>query len=396
MGKWEMVRLGDVCEVINGYAFQSSNYVDVGARVIRITNVQKGQIVDDDSKFYPESDLLKRYLLQKHDLLLSLTGNVGRVGLLPNALLPAYLNQRVACIRENNAQILNKRFLFYCLNNDVFEKVCIDSSKGLAQKNMSTEWLKDYTIPLPSLEEQQKIADVLDCASTLIEKRKAQIAMLDLLVKSQFIEMFGDLVTNPKGWESRRLKEIVKIRSSKRVYQRELTADGIPFLRVSDLVNRVIHGTNICDLYISEELFDDFMANGFVPKEDDILVTSRGTLGLCYIVRNTDKFYFQDGMISWLEKQEDDINSVYLAYLFQSDFIKQQIDQVSSGSTVNYISLANLGEFKILFPPIGLQSHFAAFVAEVKESKVKMQQALAQQELLYKSLIQKCFNEEMI
>ncbi|MCL2405463.1 MAG: restriction endonuclease subunit S [Defluviitaleaceae bacterium] len=298
--------------------------------------------------------------------------------------------QRTYIIESLDKQKLDVKYLYYFL--DMYVEQLREMSIGGVIKYIKLGYLTEAQIPLPTMKEQREISDILDHASTLIEKRKAQIAKLDLLIKSQFIAMFGDPVLNPIGWKMKRLKEIVKIKSSKRVYQRELTTEGIPFLRVSDLVSRITCDTDICDLYISDELFDNFIANGLVPKANDILVTSRGTLGLCYIVKSTDRFYFQDGMISWLKKQEHDINSLYLAYLFQSDFIRKQIDQVSSGSTVNYISLANLSDFKILFPPLDMQNRFAAFVTKVEKSKTKMQQALAQQQLLYKSLMQKCIS----
>jgi len=95
------VKLGDVCNILNGFAFKSSEYVVEGIRVIRITNVQKGYIEDNDPKFYPLefSRLNDKYMLKENDLLMSLTGNVGRVGILNKKMLPAALNQRVACLR---------------------------------------------------------------------------------------------------------------------------------------------------------------------------------------------------------------------------------------------------------------------------------------------------------
>ena len=102
---------------------------------------------------------------------------------------------------------------------------------GAAQPGLTVEKLNSINISLPPLLIQQKIADTLDRAAALIEKRKAQIAKLDLLVKSQFIQMFGDPATNPMGWKVERLGNIVKVRSSKRVYQREQTLDGVPYKR---------------------------------------------------------------------------------------------------------------------------------------------------------------------
>ena len=193
MENWKTVRLGDVCEILNGYAFKSDKYVDSGIRVIRITNVQKGFIEDNSPAFYPitEKENLKDYELYENDLLISLTGNVGRVALLSKEMLPAALNQRVGCIRIRDKNLLIS-YLFTFLNSDKFESNCIYSARGIAQKNMSTEWLKNYIIPLPPIEVQKKIANNLNTCTKIIKKHNKQLNNFDLLIKSRFIEMFGD------------------------------------------------------------------------------------------------------------------------------------------------------------------------------------------------------------
>ena len=143
---WTYKKLGEVCEILNGFAFKSDEYKDEGIRVMRITNVQKGAVVDDDPKFFPieRKNEIAKYMLQEGDMLMSLTGNVGRVGIIDGSFLPAALNQRVACLRLIDNQ-LNKKFLFHILNSDVFEHNCIFNATGIAQKNMSTKWLEQYT-----------------------------------------------------------------------------------------------------------------------------------------------------------------------------------------------------------------------------------------------------------
>jgi len=178
--KWEMVELGEVCEILNGYAFKSENYVNDGVRIIRITNVQKGKIVDDNPKFYPinTKEPIEKYKLLENDLLISLTGNVGRVGFLPKEFLPAGLNQRVTCLRVNENKI-NKHFLFRILNQDKFEQECIKSASGIAQKNLSTTWLSKYKIPLPPIEIQKEIVEQIEVKQKAIEAAKAVIDNLE-------------------------------------------------------------------------------------------------------------------------------------------------------------------------------------------------------------------------
>lgn len=111
---WCWIRISDIAQILNGFAFKSQMYADSGIRIIRISNVQDGYIEDDKPVFYPldSQDFIKSFMLRDRDLLMSLTGNVGRVAIIDNSMLPAALNQRVACIRMLNPDH-NKCFLFY-------------------------------------------------------------------------------------------------------------------------------------------------------------------------------------------------------------------------------------------------------------------------------------------
>jgi type I restriction enzyme S subunit len=154
---WVAASISDFrIDILNGYAFQSSKYTNEGVRIIRITNVQDGYIEDDSPKYYPLSLILEyeRFMLKSNDLLMSLTGNVGRVGFLPESMLPAALNQRVACIQSN---IISTKFLSYLFRTNTFKNECVASAKGVAQLNISTEWLKEYIIMVPPLAEQYRI-----------------------------------------------------------------------------------------------------------------------------------------------------------------------------------------------------------------------------------------------
>ena len=394
MGKWEMVRLGDVCEVINGYAFQSSNYVSDGVRVIRITNVQKGKIVDDDPKFYASDNSLKRYLLQANDLLVSLTGNVGRVGLFPNHMLPAYLNQRVACIREKKFKQTNRRYLFYCLHADVFERACIDSSKGLAQKNMSTEWLKDYEIPLPPLPTQQKIADILDRASALIEKRKAQIAKLDLLVKSQFATMFG------KGqFPLVRLEDICGFITkgttppTSRIGS-TMTETSIPYVKVYNLSDNGELLFHEKPQYIDIDTHKSLLARSKVLPNDVLMNIVGLPLGKFALV--TDEFAeWNINQAVAIFRSTEKVLPSYLMYAMMQPYVLRPFLDMAVGIRQINLSLKQCRELEIPLPPLDLQRRFADFVRTAGQSKAGMQRGLDKLELLYKSLMQKCFGGEM-
>lgn len=152
--------------------------------------------------------------------------------------------------------------------------------------------LKKIQIPLPSLETQKNIVEVLDKAQGLIYARKEQISLMDELIQAVFYEMLGDPVENMK-WPLHFLSELCKVGSSKRIYKNEQTISGIPFLRISDLMNRIEVGDETNDLFISSEKLEELKEKELVPKAGEILVTSRGTLGESYIINDVDNFYFQ-------------------------------------------------------------------------------------------------------
>lgn len=212
-----------------------------------------------------------------------------------------------------------------------------------------------------------------------------------MLVKARFVEMFGDTEINSHNYPVKKLSNLCTISSSKRIYQDEQSNESVPFLRISNLVDLIATNRFKSDLFIPEDKYSELFENGLVPQKGDILVTSRGTLGKCYIIQENDKFYFQDGMISWLYEINKSITPLYLTLLFDTRDIKRQIDNLQSGSTVAYLSIAMLKKLDIVVPPLALQEQFATFVEQTDKSKLAIQQSLDKLETLKKSLMQEYF-----
>lgn len=307
------ITIGDACEVLNGYAFKSDKYVESGIRIIRISNVQKGYIEDNTPAFYPlDSTGLEKYMLEKNDLLISLTGNVGRVALLSKEFLPAALNQRVACLRLKTDK-LNKNFLFHILNSEYFERQCVNSSKGVAQKNMSTEWLKKYSIPLYSIEKQKEISSILDKLQSIITHRKQQLEKLDELVKDRFVEMFGDPVLNQKNFPVYIMDEIVEFQGGsqpdKKYFEYKPSDSNIRLIQIRN------YKTDKYITYIPKEearrfcTADDIMIGRYGPPIFQILQGIEGAFNVA-LMKATPKmgnrefirfFLKQDCLLHYLE-----------------------------------------------------------------------------------------------
>lgn len=377
----DKIKLKDACKILNGFAFKSGKYVDSGIRIIRIANVQKGYVEDERPTFYPNSEesSIRDYMLEEDDLLLSLTGNVGRVALLDKRWLPAALNQRVACLRIKDDRII-KDYLYFALLSDKFENDCTESSKGIAQKNMSTEWLKDYEIPLPSRQKQREIISSLKQLSMIIKNKTEQIQQLDDLIKARFVEMFGgeqcailqdlsDRITDgshlpPKGVE----KSDYLMLSSQNIFD-EINRDGARFLSKEDFEN--------------ENRRTDI-------KDGDVLVTIVGTIGRTHIVRSGEKYVFQRS-VGVIKPKSGRLNGVYLASYLQTCRAKAFLTSRAHGSSQKGIYLQDLKKLPVPLVPMALQNQFATFVAQVDKSKFAVQKSLEKTQLLFDSLMQEYF-----
>ena len=333
-------------------------------------------------------DYSKNKLIHKNTLTVGMGSVQIDIGVLTDditySVSPAYHTYKIAGV---NAEYL--RYCLECRNQDMFSRFV---KRGSRQgKTIDLKRWMTYEIPVYDKNRQQEIVDRLNRISELIEKRQEQLVQLSELVKSRFIELFGDSEFNTMQWPTEKLSELCVVSSSKRIYQNEQSTEGVPFLRISDLNERIDNVKNAPELFIPINKYNELKENGLVPTEGDILVTSRGTLGRCYIVRPEDEFYFQDGMISWLSDLSHQITSLYLSQLFAMSGIQKQIASLQAGSTVAYLSISMLKKLDIMLPPLNLQNQFAVFVEQTDKSKLAVQKGLQELEILKKSLMQQYF-----
>ena len=380
-----MARLGDVCDILNGFAFKSEQYVDDGIRIIRIANVQKGYVEDSTPVFYPADNKdVKKYCLEEDDMLMSLTGNVGRVAKLSKEFLPAALNQRVACLRIKDGVALDKAFLFNLLNSDYFEQQCIAASKGVAQKNMSTEWLKEYEIPMFSMEQQKAIASALDKVTELIALRKEQLAKLDQLVKSRFIELFGDINVNDKGWDIQPLGELCTIArgGSPRPIEKYLGGD-IPWIKIGDATD----GENIYLHSTKEHIIQAGVSKSRMVKAGSLIFANCGvSLGFARII--TFDGCIHDGWLA-MEDIDERLDKVFLLQALNQ--MTDHFRRIAPAGTQPNLNTAIMKAYKQIIPPVELQREFIVFVEQTDKSKLAIQQSLDKLETLKKSLMQEYF-----
>ena len=360
----DKIKLKDVCKILNGFVFKSGKYVDSGIRIIRIANVQKGYIEDEKPAFYPDSEesSIRDYMLEENDLLLSLTGNVGRVALLDKKWLPAALNQRVACFRIKDNRII-KEYLYFALLSDKFENDCIKSSKGIAQKNMSTEWIKGYEIPLPSEQKQREIVSSLEQLSMIIKNKTEQIQQLDNLIKARFVEIFGDVVANDKNWSTEPISKVAPTNSPK------IKINEMVWLLNLDMVESQ-SGKVIDKIIVSE---DKINASTCAFDEKNVLYSKLRPY-LNKVVLPDQGGYCTTELVPL--KPGEKITREFLAALLRTDAFVGYINEKTAGTKMPRVSMNVFKQFECILPPIALQQQFSEFYKQVDKSKFTLQNSI--------------------
>lgn len=345
-------KLSEIADILNGYAFKSKYYAEKGVRIIRIANVQDGYIVDDTPCFYPvdAEEAIDKYRLLAGDLLISLTGNVGRIGILPTSMLPAALNQRVCCLRIDE-NIVDRKYLFYCLRRHQFIRDCVSASRGVAQLNLSTKWLADYEIPLPDLCEQHRIVarieelfSELDNGVETLRKTKQQLAVYrQAVLETAFREcalkenvQFGDILSEKprNGYSPKGVDHQTKYRNL------TLTATTSGYFKDN------------CFKYIDINIDDD---SYLWVKHNDILIQRANTIeyvGTAVLYQGEDNRYvYPDLMMKCHTK--DGINPQFVIYQLQSRMCKTHFREHATGTSG---SMPKINQQTVMTAPIVMTS----------------------------------------
>lgn len=370
MGKWEIATFDDVLTIING-----KNQKQIENSLGKYPIYGSGGVMG-----YADD-----YLCKANTVVIGRKGTINK----PIYVEEPFWNVDTAFGLQANDALLLPKFLFYFCEKYDFESL----NTTVTIPSLTKANLLKIKIPLPPLDIQQKIADVLDKASALIELRRTQLEKLDLLIKSQFIEMFGSFKSNPHGWrESTVGKECYYIKDGPHKsppYVEDGT--GIPFISTRNVVN----GDGIdwsTAKYISEADYEACIKK-CKPEKGNILYSKGGTTGIAKLV-DTDRRFANWVHVAVL-KFGCQIDGKFFECMLNMDYCYEQSQRLTKGIANRDFVLSAIAQVKIYVPPIELQRQFTTFVQQVDQSKFKIQQSLSQLELNYKSLIQKYFRGEL-
>lgn len=244
-----------------------------------------------------------------------------------------------------------------------------------------------YPVPVPNFLKQQKVSKSLDKVNGLIALRKEQLAKLDQLVKSRFIELFGDPVSNPHGYPKVPLSELAEIKIGpfgSLLHKEDYIANGHALVNPSHIVAGKISVDN--ELTVSEEKYSELSA--YHLQVGDVVMGRRGEMGRCAVVQ-TDGLLCGTG--SLLIRTKGDVTADYLQKIISFPSFKKTIEDMAVGQTMPNLNVPIVSRFQIIKPPIEVQEAYYAFVEQTDKSKLAIQHSLDKLELLKKSLMQEYF-----
>jgi len=373
MSKWEKVKLVDIAFINMGQSPSSDTYNTIGDGIpFYQGNADFGELYPN-ARVYCSSPLR---IANTNDILLSVRAPIGEIN----------IAKENCCIGRGLCSLTVRsncylKYLFYILIKEKSELNRMGT--GSTFKAISKQKLMNLSILLPPIDVQRKIAETLDIVSELLKYRKRYYNELDYLVKSRFVEMFGDPVVNTKGWGIKTVIDECECMVPGRDKPKHFTGD-IPWITIDDLVVNGITVNSKKGLGLTQEEIAE-VKRKIVPV-GSVVMSCVGNLGICSIagkelIINQQLHSFQCGR---------NVNKYFLMHYlgYRTDYMNKH----ASSTTVLYMNKGVCNSIPLILPPLSLQNQFADFVQQVDKQKFEVQKAITKTEELLDSLMQKYFD----
>lgn len=371
----EKVKLKEICRLINGRAYKQSELLASGKYpVLRV-----GNFFSDKDYYYSDLELEDDKYCDNGDLLFAWSASFGpKIWNGGKVIYHYHIWKMVLSDR------VNRDYLFYYLYY-LSERIKSEGHGGIMIHTTKAE-MEEREFILPDLSHQKKISELFTMISNVIAMRKRELQKLDELIKARFVEMFGDMILNPNGLEKVLLGEVCDVRDGTHDSPKYYT-EGYPLVTSKNVTGGRID-LRECSLICE----DDYNKINQRSKVDvgDILMPMIGTVGNPVIVDIDAEFAIKNVALIKFKEDSRVINS-FVKALLESDYFDRTVISKVRGGTQKFISLGDIRKFEICLPLIEMQEGFADFVKQVDKSKVAVQKALDETQLLFDSLMQKYF-----
>lgn len=385
---WKTPKFGDVCELRKGKKPTLVNAGAEGAIPYLVAKYLRGSA---PTEFALASDKNSVSVSANEIIIICDGSNSGETFIGFDGILSSTM------AKIGHGKEIDNRFLMHFLDS-LFDK--FNAAKtGAAIPHLDLAGLREEALPIPDITEQHRIVAILDEAFDGIATAKANAEKNLQNARTLFNTYLHDayLGRGADGWPMRRLGDVFEIGSSKRIHERDWSPSGVPFYGGKEIVKLANFGHAISNAYISEQKYQDYASKYDMPKPGDILITARGTIGVGYVVQNSDKFYYKDGNIISMRAKEA-ANPHYLLYAFRSNALAEQLGELS-GTTVTHLPLEKAKALLLRVPEIGIQDAMVERIMEF-EGETQRLASLYQQKLtalddLKKSLLHQAFSGQL-
>ena len=326
-------------------------------------------------------------LVSKGSLLIAMYG--ATVGEVSQLTFDATTNQAICNIHPDE-NVCDVNYLYRFL--EASKPYLLSRRVGGGQPNISQSVIKDLDVPLPPLSEQRRIASILDQADELRQKRQQAIEKLDQLLQATFIDMFGDPVSNPKGFEIRKLSEQVDLIQigpfGTQLHQEDYIENGIPLINPSHIKDGKIVPNH--KLTVSQSKYEELTQ--YHLQLNDVLLGRRGEMGRCAVVTEKEVGWLCGTGSLFLRPNIEKINPLFLELLLSSDSIKRYLENVSQGQTMANLNKTIVGAIPLITPSIELQNKFFLIAEKIDKMKIQLINAKNQANNLFESLQNQAFS----
>lgn len=395
---WPMVKLGDLFKITSGGtpSRKKSEYYDGGDIHWVKTGDLHNKYVRSASEFITQEGLASSSarLYPKGTVLVAMYGaTIGACSILD---IEAATNQ--ACAAFTPTEKVDPVFLYYLLKHS--KPAFVKAGSGGAQPNISGTFLKNFEIPLPPLDEQKRIAAILDKADAIRQKRKQVIALADEFLRSVFLEMFGDPVTNPKGWSRKEIKEgVSRITSgwSAKGDSRPCGQGEVGVLKISAVTSGEFKPKE--NKFVEKHIIPEGK-NLIFPKKGDLLFSRANTRELvaatCIVPKDCDDVFLPDKLWN-IELSSEELMPEYFHMLLQDDKFKETLTSQATGSSGSMLNISKQKFETTLAPfaPIDLQMKFKNIYWQLKDNAAKMKNSEDYLIEQFNALSQKAFSGQL-
>ena len=325
-------------------------------------------------------------VIPKGTVIMSFKLSIGKTAITTEDM---YTNEAIVAFIDKKKNPIDIDYLYYlCSGSNWMQGV----NKAVMGLTLNKATLSEKEINIPNIEIQKKCAGNLDKIDRIIDLKKQQLDQLDLLVRSLFIEMFGDPISNPKEWKKKKCKKILTKIGSGATPQggsESYKEEGISLIRSMNVHNGRFESKDLA--YIDEKQAQKL--DNVNIKENDVLINITGaSVARCCIVPSDVIPARVNQHVSVL-RCSDMVNSIFLCYQIINDSYQNLLKKIgiSGGATREAITKKQIEDLEVILPPIELQNKFANFVRGTDKSKLAVKKSLEELEILKKSLMQKYF-----